>query len=428
MAATIASVIVIATLALIFLERVNRTIVALSGAIVMITAGKIIGFYSDAQVIESIEFDALALLLGMMILVSILEPTGFFQSIAIKAGQLSKGSPWRLMVLLGIGTAITSLVLNNITTVVLLGPVTILIAEMYGLNPIPFLMAQAILSVTSAIGSSVGDPASMLIAAASGSNFVDFLTHAMPIVLVAVLVSLLMLRRIFSRELSSRVSDVDVVNKLDASEVIMDRSTMNRVLAVLAVAVGLFLFQGPLNLRSGFIALAAGVAALFWVQPDIREVLERVDWPVLLFFIGLFIVVGGLEESGAFKPIIDFIAAWGQDRPILLGIAIIWVVAGFSALVDNVPVTIVMISLLHSLAATGMDVSALWWAIVFGAGFGGNATSIGSGANIVIVSISERTKNPITPAMWSRIGLPIAFATCTVASILFALAFPLLGR
>ena len=428
MAAIIASVIVIVTLALIFTEKINRTIVALTGAIVMIAAGKIIGFYSDEQAIEAIEFDALALLLGMMILVSILEPTGFFQSIAIKAGQLSKGNPWYLMLLLGIGTALTSLVLNNITTVVLLGPVTILIAEMYGLNPVPFLMAQAILSDTSAIGSSVGDPASVLVAAASGNNFIDFLTHAMPIVLVAVLVSLFMLRFLFSRDLSSHVSDIDVVKKLDASAVIMDRTTMNRVLTVLAVAIGLFLFQGPLNLSSGFIALAAGVMALFWVQPDIREVLERVDWPVLLFFIGLFIVVGGLEVSGAFNPIIEFMAAWGQARPILLGIAIIWVVAGFSALVDNVPVTIVMISLLQSLAATGMDVSALWWAVVFGAGFGGNATSIGSGANIIIVSLSERTKNPISPAMWSRTGLPIALATCAIASILFALAYPLLGR
>ena len=428
MAAIVASVIVIGTLALIFTEKLNRTIVALTGAVVMIAAGKIIGFYSDEQAIELIEFDALALLLGMMILVSILEPTGFFQSIAIKAGQLSKGKPWRLMLLLGIGTALTSLVLNNITTVVLLGPVTILITEMYGLNPIPFLMAQAILSDTSAIGSSVGDPASVLVAAASGNTFTDFLTHAMPIVLVAVLVSLLMLRLLFSRDLSSRVSDVDVVNKLDASAVIMDRTTMNRVLAVLAVAVGLFLLQGPLNLSSGFIALAAAVGALFWVQPDIREVLKRVDWPVLLFFIGLFVVVGGLEVSGAFDPIIEFMATWGQERPILLGIAIIWVVAFFSALVDNVPVTIVMISLLHSLAATGMDVSALWWAVVFGAGFGGNATSIGSGANIIIVSLSERTKHPISPAMWSRTGLPIAFATCAVASILFAVAYPLLGR
>ena len=361
MAAIIASVIVIVTLALIFTERINRTIVALTGAIVMIAAGKIIGFYSDEHAIEAIEFDALALLLGMMILVSILEPTGFFQSIAIKAGQLSKGNPWRLMLLLGIGTALTSLVLNNITTVVLLGPVTILIAEMYGLNPVPFLMAQAILSDTSAIGSSVGDPASVLVAAASGNNFIDFLTHAMPIVLVAVLVSLLMLRFLFSRELSSSVSDVDVVKKLDASAVIMDRTTMNRVLIILAVAVGLFLLQRPLNLSSGFIALAAGVGAIFWVQPDIREVLERIDWSVLLFFIGLFVVVGGLEESGAFKPIIEFMAAWGQDRPILLGIAIIWVVAGLSALVDNVPVTIVMISLLHSLAAPrNSAVKAVW--------------------------------------------------------------------
>jgi Na+/H+ antiporter NhaD/arsenite permease-like protein len=163
---------------------------------------------------------------------------------------------------------------------------------------------------------------------------------------------------------------------------------------------------------------------MVWAQPNVREVLQRVDWPVLLFFSGLFILVGGLEVTGAFEPITKILTPIGRNNQIILGIVLIWVVAALSALVDNVPVTIVAISFLKSLAAEGVDVSALWWAVVFGAGFGGNATAIGSSANMVIVSLSQRTHTPITPALWSRRGLPVAFATCIVGSILFLLAFP----
>jgi Na+/H+ antiporter NhaD/arsenite permease-like protein len=225
-----------------------------------------------------------------------------------------------------------------------------------------------------------------------------------------------------------RPENPKAVLDIDANEALQNLPVIRRVLIVLIVTIGLFVLQGFLHLSSGFIALSASAAALVWVRPDIRDVLGRVDWPVLLFFIGLFVVVGGVEQAGAFEPIIEILADLGHDKPLVLGITIIWVVASLSALVDNVPVTIAMIALLEGLATAGIDVSALWWAVVLGAGFGGNATSIGSGANIVIVSLSERKKTPITPKLWSKRGLPVAIATCIVGSILFALAFPLLGR
>jgi Na+/H+ antiporter NhaD/arsenite permease-like protein len=427
MAPIISVVIMVVTLAVIFSGKLNHTIAAIAGAMVMLGTGMVMGFYSEAQAIEAIEFDALGLLLGMMILVSIMEPTGFFQYLAVKAGHFSRGDPWKLLLLLGVGTAGVSLFFNNVTTVVLVGPVTILITDLLGLPATPFLMAQALLSDTADVGTSVGDPASVLVAAASGYNFTDFLTHVMPIVLVAVLVTLGLLRYLFSSELKIRPTNPEAVMSLDAEEALRDRSVLRRVLVVLAIAIALFVFQGWVHLTSGFIALSAAAVALVWVRPDIREVLKRVDWPVLLFFIGLFVMVGGLEEAGTFEPIIEILADLGYNNPLLLGIAIIWVVAALSALVDNVPVTITMIALLEGLAANGIDVSALWWAVVLGAGFGGNATSIGSGANIVIVSLSERTQTPITARLWSKRGLPVAFATCIAGSILYALAFSWLG-
>jgi Na+/H+ antiporter NhaD/arsenite permease-like protein len=183
-----------------------------------------------------------------------------------------------------------------------------------------------------------------------------------------------------------------------------------------------------LNLTPAYIALAAAAVALVWIQPDMREVLARVDWNVLIFFSSLFIVVGGLEATGVFETIAGLLAGLGGHHPMLLGIAIIWFVASLSALVDNIPVTIAMIPVLKGLSAAGVDVSTLWWALAFGAGFGGNATPIGSTANIVIVSLSERTRTPITPTLWSRRGLPVMITTCIVGSVLFALTFPWLGR
>jgi Na+/H+ antiporter NhaD/arsenite permease-like protein len=423
-----ATLIVLISLALIFTERLHHTIAAMAGATMMMVAGTVLGFYGEHEALEAIEFDALALLLGMMILVSILEPTGFFQYMAVMAGRLSKGDPWRLMLLLGVGTASVSLFFNNVTTVVLVGPITILITEQLGISPVPFLMAQALLSDTADVGTSVGDPASVLVAAASGYSFIDFITHSLPIVAVAAIVTLVILRVAFSRELSRPPADPSSVTSLSAEEALKDPRTMRRILIVLAGSVGLFMVQGPLGLSSGFIALAAASVCMVWTRPNVREVLNRVDWPVLIFFLGLFVMVGGLEAAGAFDPITLALASLGRENPVILGVVIIWVVAALSALVDNVPVTIAMISLLRGLSGAGVDVSALWWAVVFGAGFGGNATTIGSSANIVIVSLSRRTRTPITPQLWTRTGLPVAIATCVVGSILFVLAFPYLGR
>ncbi len=428
MAPVVATLIVVVVLALILTDRLNHTIAAAAGAAVMMGAGLLLEFYSEEQALEAVHFGALGLLLGMMTLVSILAPTGFFQYIAIKAGQLSRGNPWRLLLLLGGGTALVSLFFNNVTTVVLVGPITILISELLGINPVPILMAQALLSDTADVGTSVGDPASVLVASASGYSFNDFLTHAMPIVAVAALVTVVMLRFLFSKELAEGPSKPELVMTLDADEALVDRKTAGRVMVVLVIAIVLFTLQGTLHISSELIALSAAAVALLWVRPDIREVLQRVDWSVLLFFTGLFVMVGGLEAAGVFHPVAEALAPIGHSNPRLLGVVIIWIVAALSALVDNVPVTIAMISLLGGLATEGVDVSALWWAVVFGAGFGGNATKIGSGANILIVSLSEQTSTPISARLWSRRGLPVAIATCIAGSILFALFYPWLAK
>jgi Na+/H+ antiporter NhaD/arsenite permease-like protein len=423
----VASAIFLISLGLIMSERINRTIVSVTGATAMVMAGLILSFYTEELVTEKIDFDTIGLLLGMMLLVAMLEPTGFFQYIAVKAGHLSRGNPWRLMLLLGLGTSVLSMFLSNVTTAILVAPVTILLAEILGVSPIPYLIAQALLSDTAGVATSIGDPASVLVASASGYTFNQFLTHSLPIIAVVILTSLALLRFLFREELSQKPPNAEAVLKLDAAEVLKDTLTMRRVLIVLALMIMAFGLQEPLGVSPAFIALTGAAVALIWIRPDINKVLEQVQWSVLIFFIGLFVMVGGLEETGTLDIIAHAISGLG-NRPILLGIAIIWIVAGLSALVDNVPITIAMIPVLHGLFNVGVDVRALWWALVFGAGIGGNATIVGSTANLVIVEISERTATPITAGLWSRRGLPVTIVACTVVSILFALGYDFLVR
>ena len=414
----------LACLGLIFSEKLNRTIVAFTGAVLMVGLGMLFGFYSEAQAIAAIDFNTLGLLLGMMILVALLEPTGVFQYLAVWAGRLSGGKPVRLLVLLGTVTTVLSMFLDNVTTVVLIAPVTILICEILGMSPLPYLMAEALLSDTGGVATLLGDPPNILIASAAGFSFTDFLTHALPIVLVAWLVALLLLRFLFRRELSKPPAHPDAILELEVSEVLTDRVTARRVLTVLGAALLVFFFHAVLKISPAFIALSAAAAALLWVRPDPSTILKKIEWSVLVFFVALFVMVGGVEATGVLDALVSILNNLGNVAPILFGVILIWLVAVISAVVDNVPVTIALIPIIQGLGASGMNIDPLWWALIFGAGFGGNGTIIGSTANIVVANLSERTRTPITSALWNKRGLPVMLATCVVASLLYVIAYP----
>jgi Na+/H+ antiporter NhaD/arsenite permease-like protein len=422
-----ATAVFVVSLWLIFSERLNRTIVAVAGAALMVGLGKLFGSYNEPEAIAAIDFNTLGLLLGMMILVALLVPTGFFEYLAVKAGRLSQGKPLRLLVLLGTITTVLSMFLDNVTTVVLIAPVTILISEILGLSPIPFLLSEALLSNTGGVATLVGDPPNVLIGSAAGLTFNDFLTHSLPVVAAAWIIALVLLRFLFRKDLETMPENMDSITSLDPAETWNDRGTAIRVLVVLAGTLLLFFFQGSLGLTPAYIALSGAAAALVWVQPSIQETLKQVEWGVLIFFSALFVMVGGLEEAGIFHSLVSLLEHAVDIPPVLFGILTIWVVALLSAIVDNIPITIAAIPVIQGLAEAGMDVRPLWWALAFGAGFGGNGTIIGSTANIIVTSLSERTRTPITSLLWNRRGLPVMLATCTVASILFVLLFPLMS-
>jgi Na+/H+ antiporter NhaD/arsenite permease-like protein len=428
MAAVISSLIFLAGLWLIFSEKLHRTLAAVAGAVVMVGAGRWLGFYSEEAAIEAIDFNTLGLLLGMMLLVALLEPTGFFQYLAVWAGRWSRGRPVRLLVMLGTVTTVLSMFLDNVTTVVLIAPVTILISEILGISPAPLLMAEALLSDTGGVATLIGDPPNVLIASAANFSFNDFLVHALPVVLGAWLAALLLLRYLFRAELAVRPPNAEAVLRLNPAESLNDRTTARRALVLLSGAILLFFLHDRLHLTPSFIALSAAAVALVWIRPDLRTLFARVEWTVLIFFTGLFVLVGGLEAAGVLRALTSLIARADGLPPVLLGVLTIWVVAGLSAVVDNVPITIALIPVIEGLEAAGVNIRPLWWAVAFGAGFGGNGTLIGSTANIVVATLSERTRTPITSALWNKRGLPVMLVTCAVASVLYALAYPLFSR
>jgi Na+/H+ antiporter NhaD/arsenite permease-like protein len=318
--------------------------------------------------------------------------------------------------------------LDNVTTVVLIAPVTILISEILGVSAVPLLMTEALLADTGGVATLIGDPPNVLIASAAGFSFNDFLTRALPIVAAAWLAALALLRYLFRAELSQRPPNADAMLQLDPAEALDHPAAARKVLVVLVTAILLFFIHHLAHISPAFVALGAAAAALVWVHPDVNETLKRVEWGVLIFFAALFVMVGGLEAAGVLGGVVSLLAQVQGMPPILFGILLLWVVAALSAVVDNVPITIALIPVIQGLGAAGMDIRPLWWALAFGAGFGGNGTIIGSTANIVVASLSERTRTPITPALWNKRGLPVMLATCAVASVLYAIAFPLLSR
>jgi Na+/H+ antiporter NhaD/arsenite permease-like protein len=428
LAIALSSLVFLISLGLILSEKMNRTIVGMAGAVLMVGLGKWLGFYSESAAVASVDFNTLGLLLGMMILVALLEPTGFFQYLAVWAGRVSKGRPVSLLILLGTVTTIISMFLDNVTTVVLIAPVTILICEILGIPPSPFLLAEALLSDTGGVATLIGDPPNILIGSAAGLSFLDFIIHALPIVLVAWFTALFLLRFLFRRELAVSPKKAKAIMQLNPKEALNDPKTARRVLIVLGIAIVFFFIEHLLEISPAFIALGAAGAALVWVRPEVKKTLEHIEWSVLVFFTALFVMVGGLQASGSLTAVIHLLEGARQVPPVLFGVLLIWVVAALSAVVDNVPITIALIPVIQGLGANGIPTAPLWWALAFGAGFGGNGTILGSTANIVVATLSEKTHTPITSKLWNKRGLPVMLATCAVASLLYVLAYPLYTR
>lgn len=416
------------TLAVIFSERIHRTTIAMVGAALMLVVGMLMGFYSQSLALAAIDFNTLGLLLGMMILVRLLEQTGFFQYVAIWLSKRSRGRPWLLLLVLGAATTVLSMFLDNVTTVVLIVPVTILIAEILGITPVPLLMAEALLANTGGVATLVGDPPNVLIGSAAGFSFTAFLTHLAPVVAVAWLAAIAVLFIVFRRPLAERPRNLKALGQLDEAGALHNPQALRRLLIVLAAVILMFFLHGLLSLEPAAIALGGAAAALLWVRPDVDETLRHVEWGVLLFFAALFVLTGGLAATGVLAGLAARIAGLANANLLAASLILLWAAAFISALVDNIPFTIAVIPIILQLENLGVQTTPLWWALALGAGFGGNGTPIGATANVITVNLSAKTHTPITTRIWLRAGLPVMLVTCLVASLAFVFFFDWMSR
>lgn len=421
--AAVAIVIFVSTFAGILSGKVHRTVAAAIGAAVMVMAGLAMDFYTEEDALDAIDFNTIGLLMGMMILVGLLEQTGFFQYMAIRTGQWSRGRPWLLLVALGTTTTVLSMFLDNVTTIVLIAPVTIQIAETLGIKVVPLLMAEAVLSNTGGVSTLVGDPPNIIISSAAGFSFNDFLTHSLPVVVVVWLAALVTLRIVFRREMTEKPKHIAALMEMRASDALHDIVALRKTLIVFAAVIVMFFVHEQLHLSPAFVAMAGASAGLLWVGIGVEHALERalesVEWSVLLFFAALFVTVGGLEASGLLADVGTQVGNLAEENLLLASLAILWTSALGSGAVNNIPFTIAMVPIIEQIGEHGIGTSPLWWALVFGAGFGGNATPIGSAANVVAVTMSERTDTPITTLMWLRSASVVMIVTTVLATLMF---------
>jgi len=420
-----AGTILIAAYVLIFSEMIHRTLAGVIGAVAMILAGLTGGFYTQSEAVAAIDANTMFLLTGMMTLVVLLKPTGGFEYLAIRMAKLSRGSPVRLLIYISTTVTIISLFLDNVTTVLVFAPLTVVIARMLGISPVPYLMSEALLSDTGGVATLVGDPPNVMIGSAANIDFNQFLFHMGPIVLVAWVVTLLLLLFLFRKDLSQPITGV---LDLDESKALKDPRSLAYVLFSIGVVILLFFVHHHFHLFPGYVAWIGVAIALALVRPEPDEFLKEIDWSVLLFFGGLFIIVGGVEGSGLLDLLGEQLAGIAQNPENLLMTALLflWVSAILSAALDNIPFTVTMIPIITHLETQGVDVMPLWWALALGVGLGGNGTHIGSTANVVCVAEAERTGNPdyrISPLLWMKKGTPVMFATLIVSSLLLVVFF-----
>ena len=425
----VSGIVLAVTFIAIFTEQLHgfeRSKVAAAGAVVMIIVGQIFGFYSPMEAVEAVDWNVIFLLAAMMTIVSIMIPTGGFNWMAYKIAAMSRGNLYLMLVLLGTAVTVLSLLLDNVTTVVIFGPLIILIAKAQKISPIPYLLAAALLSDTGGIATLVGDPPNIMIGSAADISFNTFVYHMGPITLVSWLVALVLLKFLFRKELAETPAE----STLEVVE-IKDPRLWKGSVAILCIMVVFFMLHNALHWEPWFVAVL-GMTGLVFVSRKLvmDHALEHVEVTLLIFFLGLFMIVGGVEHSQFLQWIGSLITPFVVSDLLLATIVLMWVGAFLSAAIDNIPFTAAMIPIILGMELQGINVAPLWWGLAMGVGLGGNGTHIGSTANVFIVTISERLARQendpslaITPGLWFRKGSPVMLATLVVSTFVFWVFF-----
>jgi Na+/H+ antiporter NhaD/arsenite permease-like protein len=407
-----------AALVVIATDRVDRTKVALAGAVLVLVTQTI----EQEAAIEAIDWNTLGLLAGMMLMVKVTEPTGVYNWLAIKAGQLSGGRPLWVVVSLAGTTALLSAFLDNLTTVLLMVPITFLLADALDIDPIPLVIIEILVSNIGGTATLIGDPPNILIAGATDLSFVAFIVNLAPISALVFAVVTCGLYYVYRSKLQVEPEARARVMELDARRSIEDMDELKRTVPVLVGTILLFFAHQVLHLEPATVAMTGATVMLFTSRQPLERSLAGIEWPTLFFFIGLFVMVGALEETGAIDEVAEGIGdvTAGNRTAELLGVA--WASALGSALVDNIPFTAAMIPVVESLQADGGD-DAYWWALALGACYGGNATLVAAAANVAAAGMAARAGQPIAFMVFLRIGVPVTLVSMVLATAYIALRY-----
>ena len=394
-------------------EKLNRTVVALLGAIAMV----VFHILSQEEAFHVIDFNTIGLLVGMMTIVNILKRTGIFQYIAIKTAKLSKGSPWKIMLYFSVVTAVASALLDNVTTILLIAPVTFVITETLGLNPVPLLITEVLTANIGGTATLIGDPPNIMIGGATNLSFMDFLINLGPVVVVIFIVVLLLLKFIYGSQLKISEENKAKIAEFDETKTITDPVLLKKSGIVLLGTIIGFAIHQSFGLESATIALLGAGILLLISKVDVEEILTEVEWPTIFFFMGLFIMVGALEEIGVIEVVANQLISLTHGNVFVTTMLILWVAAIASAFLDNIPFVATMIPLIHSIGATGMDTTSLWWALALGACLGGNGSVVGATANVIVSGMLHKKGYKLTFGDFLKIGFPLMLISVFISMI-----------
>lgn len=410
--------------------RIHRTVASMIGAGLMIIAGTWMGFLTEEQAIEAIDWKTIFLLLGMMIIVGTLSETGLFQYIAIKMAKLANGNLWKIMLYFCVITAVMSAFLDNVTTILLMVPVTVGIGTTLEITPIPFLIAEVLASNIGGTATLIGDPPNIMIASGANLKFIDFIIHLAPIAVAIFFVTIFSFKFLFREGLQQKPSNIEEVMKKDEREEIQYPDLLKKALIVLGITLTLFMLQGQIGLHSWMVSLVGATLLLTLTLVHPERALHHVEWPTLVFFAAIFIMVGGIVNTGVIDLLAKNALSLTKGHLFLTLMVILWISGIVSAFLDNIPYTAIMIPLVMAISKSPafaaqishFDINPMWWALSLGACLGGNGSLIGASANVVMAGISEDRGYPLTFAGFLKKGMPVTLLSLSVSSLLLYVA------
>lgn len=406
-------------MAAIISEKIHRSVAALAGAVLLLVTHVL----TLDSAVEFVDINTIGVLVGMMLFVAVVKNSGLFEYIAIKSAKLTKGRPLAIMVVFAVITAVLSAFLDNVTTVLLIGPMTIAITQMLNVNPVPFLLTQIMASNIGGTATLIGDPPNIMIGSAANLSFLDFILNTGSVVAIIMAVIVFIFYLMYRKQIKVDEESMKEVMNLNENSAIKDRPLLVKSVIMIGMVVLGFVFHAQLGLESATIALLAAGIMLLIGRQDAEDIILGVEWSTILFFIGLFVVVGGMESTGVISMLAEKMVGIIGGNEALAIIMILWISAIVSAFLDNIPFVATLIPMILTMEASGVNVYPLWWALSLGACLGGNGSLIGASANVVLAGISAKNGYPITFMQYLKKGFPLMLVSVAISMVYLLVRF-----